>query len=248
MSVKPWSVWIGFDPHQAAAFAVARQSIRFYNQHCRIHGVVLSDVQDRGLYYRPTERRLGKLWDVISDAPMSTEFAISRFLIPELDKRLVPEHCRKDPGGWALFMDCDVLVRTSLLQLFLGLDDTKAAYCVKHAHVPDKTVKMDGQTQTTYSRKNWSSVMALNLDHPSNKALSVELVNTWPGRDLHAFKWLKDDEIGELSPAWNYLVGHTKLNVEPKIVHFTDGGPWFEAFKDVEYGAEWMVELERWAR
>lgn len=248
MSAKDWSVWIGFDPREAAAFAVARQSVRFYNQTCRVHGVVLSDLQNRGMYYRRTETRNGKLWDVISEAPMATEFAISRFLVPEIDRRT--GRLDRDERGWALFMDCDVLVRTNLTPLFHSLSDSKAVYCVKHNHVPSSNVKMDGREQTRYSRKNWSSVMAINLDHPSNKALNVELVNTWPGRDLHAFKWLDDDEIGELGPQWNYLVGHTKLppDVEPKIVHFTDGGPWFEACRDVEYSTEWMVELERWAR
>jgi hypothetical protein len=245
MSAKDWCVYVGFDPREAAAFAVARQSVRFFNRTARVQGVVLSDLQNRGLYYRATERRLGKLWDVISDAPMSTEFAISRFLVPEIERRQGWRH----ELGWAMFMDCDVLVRCNLTPLFHSLDDGKAVYCVKHNHVPAKTVKMDGETQTTYNRKNWSSVMAFNLDHPSNKALSVELVNTWPGRDLHAFKWLDDAEIGELPPEYNYLVGHTRLpsQVEPKIIHWTDGGPWFEGLKNAEYAYLWETELERWA-
>ena len=106
---------------------------------------------------------------------------------------------------------------------------------------------MDGQIQTIYARKNWSSVMAFNCNHPSNKALTVEMVNTLPGRDLHRFCWLQDDEIGELEPEWNYLVGHTKTKDEPKIVHWTDGGPWLEAFREAEYADEWWDELERWA-
>jgi hypothetical protein len=28
---------------------------------------------------------------------------------------------------------------------------------------------MDGQAQTRYARKNWSSVMVFNCDHPANE-------------------------------------------------------------------------------
>jgi len=245
MSRKLSCVWLGFDPREAAAFAVARQSIRRWNRHIPVNGLVLSSLHRDGLYYRPTERRLGRLWDVISEAPMSTEFAISRFLVPTLvwDDSNPWGEC-----GWAIFMDCDVLVRANLSEMIEGLDDKKALYCVKHNHIPENTTKMDGQVQTTYPRKNWSSVMAFNCDHPSNKALDVEMVNTLPGRDLHRFCWLRDDEIGDLSPVWNYLVGTSKTDDEAlKIVHFTNGGPWLEAFRNVEYADEWFEELERWA-
>jgi lipopolysaccharide biosynthesis glycosyltransferase len=242
---KTLTAWIGFDPREAAAFAVARSSIRKYDQHIPIRGLVLSELQDKGMYYRRTERRLGKLYDVISEAPMSTEFAISRFLVPHIIKKETKEWHR---GQWAVFMDCDVLVRSRFTELVNLLDSSKAVYCVKHNHTPSNDLKMDGQEQTRYPRKNWSSVMVFNVDHPSNKCLDVEMVNSLPGRDLHRFCWLKDDEIGELPPEWNYLVGHTQTNEEPRIVHFTDGGPWFEAYRNVAYAGEWFAELERWAR
>lgn len=247
MSRKLWCVWIGFDPREAAAFAVARESIRQWHQHIPIRGVVLSDLQDRGLYYRPTRYKLGRLWDDISGAHMSTEFAISRFLVPAL-MASQPESVTC-PRGWAIFMDCDVLVRTSLNPMIAELDDDKALYCVKHKFTPTATKKMDGQVQTQYERKNWSSVMAFNCDHQANKALTVEMVNTLPGRDLHRFCWLDDDEIGELDPSWNYLVGHTQINEDPRIVHWTDGYPGLSrAFHEVEFSDEWFAEIARWAR
>ena len=245
MTGKPLSVWIGFDPREAAAYAVARESIRRFDRHIPINGVILSDLQANGMYCRPTDRKLGKLWDRISEAPMATEFAISRFLVPEIIRRRTNGW---HVGGWAVFMDCDVLVRANLEELRALLDDEKALFCVKHNHVPISDTKMDGQEQSRYPRKNWSSVMAINVDHPSNKVLTVEMVNTVPGRDLHRFFWLEDNEIGELPPGWNYLVGHTEGVESPKIVHFTDGGPWFGAFHDVPFADEWRVELERWAK
>lgn len=42
MTVKPLSVWIGFDPRAAAAFAVARESIRRFDRLIPTQGLVLS--------------------------------------------------------------------------------------------------------------------------------------------------------------------------------------------------------------
>lgn len=232
------SVWIGFDRREAEAFAVARLSaFRHVDKDTRIHALVLPELQAAGLYMRETKRRLGRLWDGPSQAYMSTEFANSRFLVPHL--------CGYD--GWALFMDCDMLVRSSLDAVFGLADPDKAVMCVHHNHVPENAEKMDGQVQQQYARKNWSSFMLFNCGHPSNRALDLDLVNTAPGRDLHRFCWLQDDEIGELGPEWNYLVGHTDPSVDAKVVHFTDGGPWFAGFENVEYADEYRAELSRWA-
>jgi lipopolysaccharide biosynthesis glycosyltransferase len=154
-------------------------------------------------------------------------------------------------SGWALFLDCDILCRGSLARLFelVHWNTTKAVYCVKHNHVPKgQVVKMDGQAQTLYARKNWSSVMLFNCDHPSNKALTLEYLNTTPGRDLHRFAWLEDDEIGELSPIWNYLVGYTEIEDDPQLVHFTSGTPSMPGYEHCEYADEYKGVLRRWAR
>jgi lipopolysaccharide biosynthesis glycosyltransferase len=232
------SIWIGYDPREAEAFSVARESVRRQlNLPIPIRGVVLRTLQDQHLYNRPTEQRAGRLWDVISDAPMSTEFAISRFLVPHL----------AGDRGWALFMDCDMLARTNLGRVIGLCDPTKAVMCVKHDHQPTNTAKMDGQIQTQYARKNWSSFMLFNLEHPANKALTVDFVNSVPGRDLHRFCWLQDDQIGELTSSWNFLVGHTDPSISPDVVHFTEGGPWMAGFESVPYADEWMAWRNRWA-
>ena len=138
-----------------------------------------------------------------------------------------------------------MLARANLYELKSLLDDSKAVLCVQHDHRPSFNVKMDGQEQTSYPRKNWSSVMAINVDHPANDALTIELVNAKPGRDLHRFCWLDETDVGALPPEWNVLVGHTDEVRDPKIVHFTDGGPWFEAFRNVPYADEWFSVLDR---
>jgi len=99
-------------------------------------------------------------------------------------------------------------------------------------------VKMDGQAQTKYARKNWSSMMLFNCDHPANKALTHELVNSVPGRDLHRFCWLTDDLIGALPPRCNVPIGE-EVNVDPAIAHFTLGTPDLPGYAHAPYADEW---------
>lgn len=235
---KSLQIFVGYDPREAEAYSVARESIRArLTQPIKVRGVVLDELKGMGLYRRPTEKRDAKLWDSISQAPMSTEFAISRFLVPHL----------AGSTGWALFADCDILCRTNLVRIMDHADASKAVMVVKHDYAPSASVKMDGQEQTRYARKNWSSVMLFNLEHVSNINLTVDLVNSVPGRDLHRFCWLNDDEIGELPTEWNFLVGHTDPNIVPKIVHFTEGGPWMAGYENVPFADEWRGERNLWA-
>lgn len=237
------TIFIGYDGRESEPFAVCRHTLRKYAPDIPIHAICLDEVRNAGLYWRPTSHdKEGRLFDDISGFPMSTEFAISRFLTPVLAKAAFRT-------GWALFMDCDILARDDIDDLFAECDPAKAVMCVKHEFAPPEgSPKMDGQVQNRYRRKNWSSVMAFNLSHPSNRKLTVDLINRVPGRDLHAFCWLEDDEIGALDPCWNYLVGHTRLppGQEPKLVHHTEGGPWFAQYQDVEFADEWRAARASW--
>jgi lipopolysaccharide biosynthesis glycosyltransferase len=213
----------------ALSFAIAKYSLRQFEKYIPVYGLVMDDLKHRRLYYRPTEMRGHHLWDLISDAPMSTEFSISRFLVPFLAK-----------NGMALFCDSDVIFNRSVMRLFELANDGKAVYCVKHDHDPIESIKMDGQIQTRYHRKNWSSVMLFDCDHPSNKKLTIDMINNLPGRDLHRFCWLEDDEIGELSPEWNYLVGQSEYIGPPAIIHFTAGLPDMKGHENQEFADLWL--------
>ena len=101
---------------------------------------------------------------------------------------------------------------------------------------------MDNQIQTFYARKNWSSIVLWNCAHPSNRKFSLQALNTWPGRDLHAFKWLEDSEIGELPKEWNHLVGIDNPNAPIKLAHFTLGGPWIKDWKGAPMDELWDEE------
>ena len=87
--------------------------------------------------------------------------------------------------------------------------------------------------------------MLINCSHPSNQKLTLKVLNTWPGRDLHAFKWLADEEIGELPQAWNHLVDVTPADLSSaKIAHLTLGGPWFKNWISRPSDEIWLAEAK----
>ena len=154
----------------------------------------------------------------------STEFSFSRFIVPKL----------MDYSGWALFMDCDMYPRTDVNEIFEEYNDEfYPLYCVKHEYEPTDKFKMDGREQTRYNRKNWSSLMLWNCGHELNKQLTPFVVNNKTGNYLHTFGWLpnKNSAIGGMTEDWNWLDGHSDLAIDPKMVHFTTGGPWFPEWK-----------------
>jgi len=57
-------------------------------------------------------------------------------------------------------------------------------------------------------------------------------------------QWAANDEIGEVPASWNWLEGWSQPPAfgKPDAVHYTRGGPWFEAWQDVDYAAEWQAE------
>jgi len=236
------SIWIGWDPRERDAFEVARHSmLRYMTQPIPVHKLVLNDLVERGLYTRPTRHASHgehhRLIDLLSirddyDGSCSTEHAIARFMVPIM------------ASGWALFTDGDVLFRGDVCEVFEGLDPSKAVYCVHHRHEPPEIEKMDGQMQTRYRRKNWSSFVIFNCDHPSVTALA-SVVNVVPGRDLHAFRWLNDEQIGTLDRKWNHLVGWSDPQITPAMVHFTEGLPNMPGYEACDYADEWRSELTR---
>lgn len=232
-----YKVFIGGDPRFQKAFDVAMVSM-LANTPCTkisIDSLDLKDLRQRGLYYRPTSVKDGLLHDDISASPMSTEFAISRFLVPHLSGF----------KGWSLFCDSDFLFRSDIQKVFAQADDKYAVMCVHHKYAPPEGIKMDGQAQTNYARKNWSSFMLFNNAHPMNQFLSVENVNKTTGRDLHRFCWLLDSQIGKLDESWNWLEGHSNPEIVPDAVHFTRGTPDIHGYEDVPYAQEWRDYASR---
>jgi hypothetical protein len=215
------SIYIGYDARESVAFHTLAHSI-LRRATVPISIAPLVQGQLRRLYHRtrgPTE---------------STEFSLTRFLVPQLSGF----------SGWSLFMDCDMLCRVDIAELMKEVErqPDKAVLVCKHDYVPKTRRKFLDQVQTRYARKNWSSLMIFN--NARCRALSVDYVNSASGLDLHRFAWTDDGLIGGLPLEWNWLVGEYAYNPAAKIVHFTIGGPYFAAYRDCDYAGEWFVEFE----
>ena len=65
------------------------------------------------------------------------------------------------------------------------------------------------------------------------------------GAFLHRFQWLSDNLIGELPLEWNWLEGeYEKPDEIPAVIHYTNGGAWFNECQDVDYAQEWLDALQ----
>ena len=215
--------FIGYDSKEDIAYRVCKYSLQKHSSiKLNVYSLKIEELIAKKLYFRPV------------DPLASTQFTYSRFLVPAL----------MNYKGWAIFCDCDFIFFDDVSKILASLDPSKAIYCVQHDYTPKERHKMDGQKQTLYPRKNWSSFIVYNCDHPSNKKLTPKTVNSESGAFLHQFKWLKDSEIGSLDERWNWLEGWTSNHNSnsPYAVHYTRGGPWFQEWQDVEFANEWIIE------
>ncbi len=219
MSVQPIRIFIGYDNRIPVAFQTLAHSLTQRSSTplmiCPINLNNIKSVFNREMI-----------------GVQSTEFSFSRFLTPYLSGY----------EGWSIFMDNDIIVLDDITELFELRDERYAVMCVKHDHKPCEKKKFMGAVQTSYEKKNWSSVMIFN--NAKCKSLTLDYVNKASGLELHQFKWLEsDDLIGDLPQEWNYLADYTEEKLEPKLVHYTIGGPFYPEFKDTEYSTEWFKEF-----
>jgi hypothetical protein len=214
-------IFIGYDRDEIVAYHTLAQSlVERTSRPLRITPIALSTLG--GVFHR---ERLSQ---------QSTDFAFSRFLTPYLS----------DYTGWSLFMDCDMLARADVAELFALADERYAVMVCQHDYTPRDEVKFLGHTQTVYPKKNWSSVMLFN--NARCRTLTPQFVNTASGLELHQFKWLADEgQIGALPLEWNWLVGEYDLNPDARIAHFTRGGPYFADYADSDYAEEWRAAYAR---
>ena len=220
---KPIPIFIGVDPRERAATNVLIDSLYQHSSApLAITPLLTPQLETQGLYWRPR------------DSKQSTAFSFTRFLVPHL----------MDYQGWSIFMDCDMLARGDIAELWDLRDEQFAVQCVQHHHVPGETVKFLGELQSCYPKKNWSSLMLLNCSRCT--ALTPDYVNTATGLELHRFHWLAGDhEIGAVPEGWNHLVAvqdPAKAEAAP-LLHWTLGGPWFKAQRTMgaALAAEWFV-------
>tara|TARA_A100001201_G_scaffold143320_1_gene144467 strand:+ start:1234 stop:1896 length:663 start_codon:yes stop_codon:yes gene_type:complete len=216
MSLK---IFIGWDSRETEAYKVCIRSLEKYaSQELDITPIVKDTLIETGEYYRP-QPEAG-----------SVEFTYTRFLVPYL----------ANYDGWALFIDCDFLFTRDVSELFDMANDKYALMCAKHDYIPKNSIKMDGQKQVSYPRKNWSSCILWNCGHPANIILNPDVVSKESGAFLHRFYWLPDESIGDIPLEWNWLEGeYDKPDTPPAAIHFTNGGPWFENYQNTDYADLW---------
>lgn len=208
-------IYIGYDEIE---------SISYYTL---MHSIMLNC--NKPIAFHPVKKSLMPFYTRKRDPKQSNEFSFTRFLVPYMNKYT----------GWALFMDCDMLVRTDINELFELRDESKALMVCKHDYKPKDSVKFLGNIQYPYPKKNWSSVMLFNCSHFHTRRLTPEYVNTATGLDLHQMKWT--DRVGELPLEWNWLDEYS-YNPDAKNVHFTNYGPWLDGHEHVDYAEEWYTQ------
>lgn len=222
---KPLRIFIGYDPVEIEAWHVCAQSIIENTS----YPVAITPVNVRNYQHFYHRER---------DPKQSNEFTYTRFLTPWL--------CGFE--GQALFIDCDMILRTDVYELFEEADERYAVTVVKHDYEPKNKTKYLGNIQYNYPRKNWSSVMLFNCSHPALRSLTPHAVAKADPRWLHRFEFLTDDEIGEVGVEWNFLVGEYDLDKwrethpgqDVKLVHWTVGGPYFREYRDTDFADEWF--------
>lgn len=213
-------VFIGWDSREDIAYEVAKHSILKHNSNIEVYPLKLYELREKGIYTREDDKK------------GSTEFTISRFLVPFLSGY----------KGYSLFMDCDMICLNDL-EFVMEYQDASInpVSCVQHDYSPKSKMKMDGQMQHIYPRKNWSSVMLFN--NAKCKNLTPEIVNTETPMYLHRMLWA-EDKIGSLPPKFNFLAGYYDFEEEqPILIHYTDGGPWFKEYSDCPHGDLWKQEV-----
>ena len=133
---------------------------------------------------------------------------------------LAPYLC--DYQGWSLFLDVDMLVLEDIAKLFELADDTCTIQLVKNK-----------------LRLDWCSLILFN--NAKCRELRPAVIDN-ASRDAFGLWWA--NSVGALPEEWNHRVGYDDPRNDAKLVHFTQGVPFFPETEGTEYVDEWRSELE----
>jgi lipopolysaccharide biosynthesis glycosyltransferase len=217
---KNVKIYIGFDQRESVAFHTFVQS--------------LIDHASIPLDITPLAVKTLKGYEE-KHKDKSNDFVYSRFLTPFLN----------DFKGWAIFVDGDMICQTDIKELLDLRDGSKALQVVKHDYKTKANQKYLGNINQDYPRKNWSSVILWNCEHPKHKLLTPDFIANESGKYLHRFSWLEDNEIGELPKEWNWLATEYPNNEQANIIHYTLGTPCFKDYRNTEMADIWLKKYDR---
>jgi len=217
---KKVKIYIGFDQREAVAYHTFVQSL-IENASIPLDITPLAVRNLKGYEEKHEDK--------------SNDFVYSRFLTPFLN----------DFKGWAIFADGDMICQADIKELLDLRDDSKALQVVKHDYKTKACQKYLGNINQDYPRKNWSSVILWNCAHPKHKILTPDFIANQPGKYLHRFSWLEDNEIGELPKEWNWLATEYPNNEQANIIHYTLGTPCFKDYRNTEMSDIWLKKHNR---
>jgi len=104
-----FKIFIGWDSREPEAAEVCRYSI-----------LKNSTIPVEVIFLKQQELRDQKIYNRKPDSQASTEFSLTRFLVPHL--------C--DHKGYAVFVDCDFVFPGDVRELFQHMDPAKAVHVV----------------------------------------------------------------------------------------------------------------------
>jgi hypothetical protein len=165
MKLNKITIVVGFDQREAIAYHSFCQSI-LEKSTIPVQFIPLSI---NSLYFYNENHNDG-----------SNNFIYSRFLTPYI--------C--DFKGFAVYADGDMICNADISELADLFDTSKAVQLVKHDYKTKRSIKYFGNENKNYPRKNWSSVVIFNCQHPSIKVLTPQFIQNHSGSFLHRFQWL----------------------------------------------------------
>ena len=114
------NIFIGYDQGETVAFHTLSESIRKYaSEPVSITPLCLGNIPGFTREKQPNQ---------------STDFAFSRFMVPYLSGF----------KGWSIFMDCDMLLRSDIKELWDMRTFKYSAMCCQHDYEPKQNVKFRG--------------------------------------------------------------------------------------------------------
>jgi hypothetical protein len=240
-----YHIFIGYDSREHEAYQVCKHSIEKNSSvPVKVHKLEHKALRQAGVYnrsYRVDEN--GQYVDDIDGRPFSTDFTFTRFLVPHLWKQLP-----SDKNSLVMFVDCDFLFDCDIGELFQEVHKERiktkskaSVYCVQHDYKPKNSIKMDNINQYAYNMKLWAAMMVFDMDNEENDLLTPDLVNTTGGRDLMNFCWIDNHHtIGQIPEEYHFIPNHSEKNTPfPKVLHWTEGGPWFPHYRGGKYDELW---------
>jgi len=218
--VKKINIIVGFDQREAVAYHVFCQS-------------VIQKTSAPVQFLPLAKQFLLGYQELHGDG--SNTFTYTRFLSPWL----------MNYEGWVIFADGDMVCMDDIAKLWELRDPCKAVQVVMHDYLTKSKIKYFGNKNENYPRKNWSSVILWNCEHPKNKQLNPEFVEKNSGAFLHRFQWLDDCEIGELPKEWDWLASEYENNPSAKLIHYTLGTPCFAEYQKADMAEHWNAAYQQ---